>query len=52
MQVAVLLTGSFVAALISGSAGFSGLLLILPVVTVCIVGLALIIPGLHAESCQ
>ena len=36
MQVAVLLAGSFIAALISGSAGFGGSLLLLPVVTVCI----------------
>ena len=36
MQVAVLLIGSFVAALISGFAGFGGSLLLLPVVTVCI----------------
>ena len=36
MQVAVLLIGSFVAALISGAAGFGGSLLLLPVVTVCI----------------
>ena len=36
MQVAVLLIGSFVAALISGAAGFGGSLLLLPVVTACI----------------
>ena len=36
MQVVILLIGSFVAALISGSAGFGGSLLLLPVVTVCI----------------
>lgn len=36
MKVVVLLIGSFVAALISGAAGFGGSLLLLPVVTVCI----------------
>ena len=36
MQAAILLTGSFIAALISGAAGFGGSLLLLPVVTVCI----------------
>lgn len=36
MHVAVLLIGSFVAALISGAAGFGGSLLLLPVVTACV----------------
>ena len=36
MQVMVLLTGSFFAALISGTAGFGGSLLLLPIVTACI----------------
>ena len=36
MQVAVLLIGSFAAALISGAAGFGGSLLLLPIVTACI----------------
>ena len=36
MEVAVLLVGSFIAALVSGAAGFGGSLLLLPVVTACL----------------
>lgn len=45
MEILILLVGSFLAALVSGAAGFGGSLLLLPVATAC-VGAEMAVPVL------